>query len=974
MEALFSKILNMSLTASIIIALVLLVRLLLKNAPKIYSYVLWSVVLFRLLCPLSFSAGMSILGLTHLPVSTSPGISTVSYQPVQQVLRDTARVPETVPQPSEVKKEPEQVESKVSALEIASWIWLTGASGMVLYSIFQYFQLRRHLVGSVVYRGEVYLADDIESPFVMGVLRPRVYLPSGIPKEEQRFIIAHERHHIRRCDPLWKLLGYIALCLHWFNPLVWLAFVLAGKDMEMSCDEAVIRKLGEGIRADYSQALLRLATHKKVVAGMPLAFGEGDTKGRVLNMARWKKPKVWVRILCVAACLVILVVCALNPKREEKPLEELTRIGGPAGITAWDLYYEIPQGCTNEMQEKGEKNWKDTREGCVNVLTDGVNTIGGVMAFPMPEDFGVNSWEWLYALELPEWKDDTLGHFAEGTLGDKVIVEFFSDVPPGQEQTVRNVHTLYFWENWVYDLWFDELMVKPEVEAAILDSVRVGEDPAIPVVNMPYEIKEMPEGYSYEVESDGSVLFQKADSIVGGIIAYAIPDGVYDPNDTAFIWLEDVGIPDFEDKSLIYMGGISNFQGGWSAEFASDVPEGVEPTVNRRHNFNVVGDVVYDFWLDRTQLDENDDSAFQHAVHFTASPSESEEPETGRAARTNLTFIPEGLEEAVPATLYTDESYSLYIPDGDWQHVSGNLDGYPMEQWQSVVNEAVQLQVVDLGDMSLPQAQAWTKETLPDYGLIADNRGGLGGTDEKNNIADISFHPAAETMFAIIRKYPLEAAEGFGSRLYVIADTFAFTEAAPEESMTPEETAFAECFAVMDGLQDGSCLIQTVCKYQNTPEDNYIEDFYHSDELGMLKIIRTAGSEIRGELYANDRYFTGMGNSEVVWAELSDYESNGPWLGSFNFIRHYVTYIDTLTDGGMVSYMFRVDALYEDIEGATPYYFATFDFDADGNFLSVNLQINLFQDNAYTLTEYVVSQNAQEIAAEISREYQRAIG
>ncbi|MDY3224655.1 MAG: M56 family metallopeptidase, partial [Candidatus Faecousia sp.] len=233
MEVLFSRVLNMSLTGSIVIAVVLLARLFLKRAPKIYSYALWAVVLFRLLCPLSVTAGLSVL--KPLPVTTTPGISAVSYQSVARAVREN--IPAPVSQqavPAQTAQQPE-----TSPMQIATYIWAAGASVMALYSIVQYLILRRRLAEAAPLQGEIYLADRISSPFVMGIFRPRIYLPSGTPMEERRFIVAHERQHIRRGDPLWKLLGYAALCLHWFNPLVWVAFVLAGKDMEMSCDEAV---------------------------------------------------------------------------------------------------------------------------------------------------------------------------------------------------------------------------------------------------------------------------------------------------------------------------------------------------------------------------------------------------------------------------------------------------------------------------------------------------------------------------------------------------------------------------------------------------------------------------------------------------------------------------------------------------------------------------------------------------------------
>ena len=562
--------------------------------------------------------------------------------------------------------------------------------------------------------------------------------------------------------------------------------------------------------------------------------------------------------------------------------------------------------------------------------------------------------------------------------GDVVSVQFFSDVPEGQERTVLNEHNLYFYEGWIYDLWFDKLTVKPEVMDAILDSVSVGEEKAIPVVDMPYTILEMPAGgYDYRTEADGSVTFRKGDSIVGGIVNYAIPEGVYDPNDTIFLWLEDVGIPDFEDKSLVYMGGISDFTGGWSAEFASNVPEGVEPTVKRRHHFNVVGDIVYDFWLDQIQLDQSAQFAFADAVLFVPPVSEAELERTGRQLQTELTFYVEGLEETRPATLYIGEGYSLYIPNDEWTHYTGNLDYQPVQTWESHYNPEVELQILTLNGMTLTQAQEWIKDEFSDYTLIEDNRGGLGGTDAENNMADIRFVASGDAVYAICCLYPMEAAEGFGARLSVMADTFALTVAAPVQDLTPEEAAFAKCFAVMDSAQDGSVHIRTDCEFQNTPGDNYIEDFYYGNELGMLKIIHTAGSETHAELYANHRYFTNEGNwtgSELIWKEQSGYEGSDPWLGSFYFIKHYVTYMDTLTDEAGESCMFRVDAPFEDREEATPYYFVNFDFDKQGNFLRVCLQINPVQDNAYTLTESIVSRDEQEIASKIDREYQRAIG
>lgn len=316
MTNMFSQVLNMSVTGSVVILIVMLARWILKRSPKIFSYALWSVVLFRLLCPVAITAPVSVLNAFGTEVRTNSAYtSIVYYLPAQaEHASEFAFVPgerQAGPQP-ETEVSADQPEWDL--LDALSRIWVSGAAVMLLYSAFQYLLLKRRLVGAIVYRGNVYLADYIDTAFVMGILRPVIYLPSHVPKKERRYIIAHERHHIRRCDHILKLLAYFALCVHWFNPLVWAAFILAGKDMEMSCDEAVIRRMGPQIRADYSASLLRLATRRRIIAGMPLAFGEGDTKGRVINMAKWKKPKVWVSVICLLLCAVILVACAVNPE------------------------------------------------------------------------------------------------------------------------------------------------------------------------------------------------------------------------------------------------------------------------------------------------------------------------------------------------------------------------------------------------------------------------------------------------------------------------------------------------------------------------------------------------------------------------------------------------------------------------------------------------------------------------------------
>lgn len=316
-SACFPKLLNMSLTASVVIVFVLLLRFLLKKAPKIISYALWGLVLFRLLCPISLESGLSLFGLVHAPVTPS-GTLTSSIEYIPSDLVQTESPSAVLPAPGMEETAPQGVEQPAAhaaetPVVLAADIWVAGVLGMGLYGVISYLRLRRKLVTASPLRENIYLADGISSPFVLGLLHPKIYLPSSLGEQELPYIVLHEQHHIRRLDHLVKVLAFVALSLHWFNPLVWLAFVLAVRDMEMSCDEAVIRKMGDGIRADYTASLLSLATGKHIIAGMPLAFGQGDTKGRIRNLANRKKPAFWVVLAGAVICALAALGLLTNP-------------------------------------------------------------------------------------------------------------------------------------------------------------------------------------------------------------------------------------------------------------------------------------------------------------------------------------------------------------------------------------------------------------------------------------------------------------------------------------------------------------------------------------------------------------------------------------------------------------------------------------------------------------------------------------
>lgn len=337
---------NMGVTASVAILFILPARVLLKKAPKIFSYALWAAVLFRLLCPVSITTGFSLLGLFDAPVTaTTTHTTAVEYIPQNVVHTPGAEVGLPVPGVHQAVNEVlPQGEEQMAAdpleapVALATLAWMAGIGVMAAYSVASLLQLRRKLVGAVPLRDNIYLADYIESPFVMGIFRPKIYLPSSLSEQEQGYIILHEQHHIRRGDHIVKGLAFIALCVHWFNPLVWGAFILSAKDMEMSCDEAVVKKLGEGIRADYSASLLSLATGRRIIAGTPLAFGEGDTKGRIRNLANWRKPAFWVVLLAVIACIILAVGLMTNPEGVHSGMES---IAGKTYVYSGDSYSDL---------------------------------------------------------------------------------------------------------------------------------------------------------------------------------------------------------------------------------------------------------------------------------------------------------------------------------------------------------------------------------------------------------------------------------------------------------------------------------------------------------------------------------------------------------------------------------------------------------------------------------------------------------
>lgn len=443
-DALFLWVLNQSIVASYVIVGVLVVRLLLKRAPKIFSYALWGVVLFRLLCPFSLESTVAVIPVTAQPLSktiayaATPELSLGSplfddmlnaVLPFQGTVTLTTQAAATLPDTQQndvadpellMPEQPTQsdalaqggasangnqsgvgvaddiadttalntsTQTEISAqaggavdaaadasgtdtnaseqnlgtsvntlqiwLFVGRCIWLLGVGGLLMYSVVSLLRLRGMLANALPFSPEmqqgtcnntaaedgntpaadtnlhnasaqmksnipceIYYSSQVETAFVLGVFRPKIYLPAQLARAEMQYILCHEQTHIRRGDHIIKLLAFLTLCLHWFNPLVWVAFFLCGKDMELSCDESVLKTLGYGIKQEYSASLLSLATGKRILGGAPLAFGEGDTKSRIKNVLRYRKPALWVSVLAV--CLLLCAAIALLTTQPEE--------------------------------------------------------------------------------------------------------------------------------------------------------------------------------------------------------------------------------------------------------------------------------------------------------------------------------------------------------------------------------------------------------------------------------------------------------------------------------------------------------------------------------------------------------------------------------------------------------------------------------------------------------------------------------
>lgn len=336
MDIAFEKLLSLSLQAGIISLVVLVLRFLLKKAPKKLICSLWLLVALRLLVPFSFESRVSLMPEPPLPeILTQSEIPEApsAWEPVMQ--EHAGSDPVQAPVPVMPGPMPEaKPDHTIDTLTLLELIWALGVLTMVIYGSISYGKLRRKVAPAIEVRKGIYFCDYIESPFVMGVLHPRIYLPSTIAQEDIPYILAHERAHIRRLDPLWKQIGFLLLTLHWFNPLLWLAFILFCRDIEGACDEKVIAGMGVQAKVPYSNALLSCSLPRGRI--YPLAFGEIGVKQRIKAVLSYRKPTLWITIAAILA-LIVTGVCLLT-KRPGNSLSELYKFPEAQAITVMGNY------------------------------------------------------------------------------------------------------------------------------------------------------------------------------------------------------------------------------------------------------------------------------------------------------------------------------------------------------------------------------------------------------------------------------------------------------------------------------------------------------------------------------------------------------------------------------------------------------------------------------------------------------------
>ena len=398
MSEIFLKIVNMSISAGYIVLAVLLLRLLLKKAPKWIMVVLWGIVAVRLICPFSFE---SVLSLIPSKETVSPSIMTDSTPEINAGIPLVNSTLNPIIGESLAPAPGDSVNPLQIWVPVLTAVWVLGMAALLVYTAISYARVRRKIGTAVLLRNAIYQSENVGSPFVLGLIKPKIYLPFNMNEKEMEYVVAHEMAHIHRKDYLWKPLGFLLLTLHWFNPLMWLGYVLLCRDIELACDEKVIKALDHDGRADYSEALLTCSVNRRMIAACPIAFGEVGVKARIKSVLNYKKPAFWIILAAMIACVVVAVCFLTNPpskqENETKPMQaeiSVDRYTEYAGVyisvlsvdkdeggrglfnVVWhnDTDKEAAFGEAFAVEQKIAGEWKET---------DGAKTAFDAIAYPL---------------------------------------------------------------------------------------------------------------------------------------------------------------------------------------------------------------------------------------------------------------------------------------------------------------------------------------------------------------------------------------------------------------------------------------------------------------------------------------------------------------------------------------------------------------------------------------------------------------
>ncbi len=316
----FLSLVNMSITASYLVLAIILFRLIFKKAPKWINCLLWGLVGFRLICPISIESFLSLIPTTQT-VTRDPAI--VTHVQVNSGILPVDKAFEDILPLTEIGGTSPEMISAFKATNLIAIIWFIGVSAMFIYTAVSYGKIKTKLKEAIRTKDNIYICDKISSPFILGIIKPKIYLPSYLSDEDAACVIAHEKAHIKRRDYIWKPLGFFIFSIYWFNPVMWLSYILLCKDIELACDESVIKDKGEEIKKTYSHALINCSAEKRFITACPVAFGENSVKARVKSVLRYKKPAFWLIIIALIASVIISACLVTNPLSKKEISDEI---------------------------------------------------------------------------------------------------------------------------------------------------------------------------------------------------------------------------------------------------------------------------------------------------------------------------------------------------------------------------------------------------------------------------------------------------------------------------------------------------------------------------------------------------------------------------------------------------------------------------------------------------------------------------